>query len=482
VTADAPVAQIDSLSDPAAPMVQALDLVVLRGSMAVLRGVSLALRPGQCLHLAGANGSGKTTLLRALCGLIPPVGGTVELAGADATGDRLTAGPAVVLIPATDPLDGALTVGDQRGLWAALSDGSVGQGDWALDRAESTRVSTLSSGQRRRLTLDRLALEPPGVRLWLLDEPELALDATGRAWLKGCVARHLAAGGCVIVTAHTPPDLPVTHRATLTEGRLTGAPSLVPAPADTVPSPAAQSPGTAAPSTSEAAAPMPGIGALACRLLRRELRVGRRDMGQTITALGFLMLVAALLPIAAGPSAGQLRPAAGAILWIAVALAGLLSLERLLKPDFDRGLLDWLALSPLSLSAVAGIKAAGHAVTIGLPLALLAPVAGLMLGLPIPALLACPPLLLLGTASLSLLGSLGAALGLSSGRGALLIPVLILPLMIPILIFGAAALERIALGQPVLSPLLYLGVVQLVALALCPLLAGEALAQSIAGR
>ena len=185
-------------------------------------------------------------------------------------------------------------------------------------------------------------------------------------------------------------------------------------------------------------------------LLKRELALAWSGGGGPLLACGFFLALTAIVPLAAGGDPRVLQPVAGGIAWIALALASLLSLERLFERDFEDGALDLLALGPSPLEAVFAVKALGQWMATGLPLAVSAPVAAIALG----ADPAHAPLILLsallGGLGFAFTGALGAALALGSKRGGLLIAVVVLPLFIPPVVFGAGALERAING---LSPL-----------------------------
>ena len=184
-------------------------------------------------------------------------------------------------------------------------------------------------------------------------------------------------------------------------------------------------------------------------LFRRELALAWSGGGGPLLACGFVLCLTVLVPLAAGGDPAGLRPVAGSIAWLALALASTLSLERLFERDFEDGALDLITLGPVSLEGVVLAKATAQWLAVGVPLAVTMPLAALTLGLP-PALV---PLVLLSTGigalGFALTGALGAALALGSRRGGLLIAVVVLPLFIPPVVFGGGALERAASG---LSP------------------------------
>ena len=185
------------------------------------------------------------------------------------------------------------------------------------------------------------------------------------------------------------------------------------------------------------------------RLLARELRLSLRHGGDSVAALLFFLLVVALFPLAIGPAPETLGRLAPGIIWVSALLAALLPLDRLLGADLEDGSLDLLLLSGLSPATIAAGKAAAHWLVTGLPLLLAAAPLAIMLRMPeeaIPVLLAG---LLPGTLVLSLLGTAAAALVLGARRGGVLMPLLILPLAAPVLIFGVAAADAVSGG---LSP------------------------------
>ena len=204
------------------------------------------------------------------------------------------------------------------------------------------------------------------------------------------------------------------------------------------------------------------------RLFRRELALAWSGGGGPLLALGFYAAVTTLIPLATSASPARLAVVATGVAWVALALASLLSLERMFERDFEDGALDLISLGPLSLEAVAALKALAHWTATGAPLALAAPLAAIALGAP-PAL---APLILVtaavGGLAFAFVGGLGAALALGSRRGGLIIAVIVLPLLAPPVIFGGGALDAFAGGLPWLTGLLLLVAYTLAAAALCP--------------
>ena len=203
-------------------------------------------------------------------------------------------------------------------------------------------------------------------------------------------------------------------------------------------------------------------------LLRRELAAGWGRGGGPLFALAFYLGVAALLPLAEGPSPDRLRAVAPGAAFVALALASLLSLERLFERDFEDGALDLLALGPAPLELVAAVKCLAQWLTAGLPLGLAAPVVAIMLGAPVslaPAVLASA---LLAGLAFAVTGGIGAALTLGARRGGLLTAVIVMPLYAPPVVFGAGAVEAFAAGLDGRTGLLLLAAYTLAAVALAP--------------
>lgn len=185
-------------------------------------------------------------------------------------------------------------------------------------------------------------------------------------------------------------------------------------------------------------------------LLMRDVRLAARSGGGAALALAFFALMATLVPLGIGADLHLLARVAAGVLWVGAVLAALLSLDRLYQGDFDDGSLDLIALSPLSLEQVALAKFLAHWFSTGLPLTLLSPLLALFFGLPGAGTEMLVLSLLIGTPAVSAVGAIGASLTLSLKRGGLILPLLILPLLTPVVIFGAgavsAALDGLANG------------------------------------
>ena len=203
-------------------------------------------------------------------------------------------------------------------------------------------------------------------------------------------------------------------------------------------------------------------------LLIRDLRLAVRAGGGFGLGLAFFLIVVVLVPFGVGPDTALLSRIAPGVLWVAALLACLLSLDRIFALDFEDGSLDLLATSPLPLEGVAAVKALAHWLTTGLPLVLAAPLLGVLMNLPVPGYTALVLSLLLGTPALSVIGAFGAALTVGLKRGGLLMSLLVLPLYVPTLIFGAEVARRGAEAQDYTTPLLMLAGISAGALALLP--------------
>jgi heme exporter protein B len=209
----------------------------------------------------------------------------------------------------------------------------------------------------------------------------------------------------------------------------------------------------------------------------RDLTIAFRVGGGAGIGLMFFLAVVAVVPFAVGPDLPLLGRIGSAILWIGALLASLLGLDRIFSFDDEDGSLDLMLLSPLSLELIAAAKGAAHWVATGLPLVIVAPLLGLLLGLDANLLGAVTLSLLVGTPALTFLGLIGAALAVALPRGGLLVAVLTLPLAVPILIFGAAATDAAAGGAAFATPFKLIAALSLAFLVLGPIAAAAAIRQ-----
>ena len=214
--------------------------------------------------------------------------------------------------------------------------------------------------------------------------------------------------------------------------------------------------------------------------LRRELRLALRQGGDSLLVVMFFVLVVVLFPLGAGPEPGILSRIGAGIIWVSALLAAMLSMDRLYQSDFEDGSLELLVLSPAPLEIIVLAKAAAHWLTTGLPLIVASPLLGLLLNLEAEGIAVMLVSLTLGTPALSLVGAIGAALVLGARRGGVLISLLILPLFIPILIFGVGAVDAALLELTYRPQLMVLGALLLLAAALSPWAAAAAVRQAVA--
>ncbi len=210
-------------------------------------------------------------------------------------------------------------------------------------------------------------------------------------------------------------------------------------------------------------------------LLLRDLALATRAGGGFGLGLAFFLILATLVPLGVGPDAALLAPIGPGILWLGALLACLLSLDRIFALDHEDGSLDLLATAPIPLEGVATVKALAHWITTGLPLTVAAPALSLLLFLPAPALPWLTVSLLVGTPALSWLGTFAAALTVGLRRGSLLLSLLVLPLYIPTLVFGAEVVRRGAEGLSTATPLALLGGITLGCVAVLPFATSAAL-------
>ena len=210
-------------------------------------------------------------------------------------------------------------------------------------------------------------------------------------------------------------------------------------------------------------------------LLIRDMRLAMRAGGGFGLGLAFFLLVAVIVPFGVGPEQAVLGRIAPGILWVGALLSCLLSLDRIFALDFEDGSLDLLATSPMPLEGVVAVKSAAHWLVTGLPLVVVSPILGLLLNLAPEGYVWLLASLGLGTPALSVIGSFGASLTVGLKRGGLLMSLLVLPLYMPTLIFGAEVVKRGAQGLAVATPLALLAAITAGSLALLPFAAAAAI-------
>jgi len=223
------------------------------------------------------------------------------------------------------------------------------------------------------------------------------------------------------------------------------------------------------------------VGRLFAQTFKRDLVLAFRRKSELVNPLIFFLIVVTLFPIGVSPEPLFLAELAPGLIWVAALLSTLLSLESLFKADFEDGSLEQLLLSPQPLFMVVLAKVTAHWLMSGLALTLVAPIMAIMLFLPAEGMPGLMLSLLLGTPTLSLIGAIGAALTVGLRRGGVLISLLVLPLYIPVLIFGSSAVQAAITGLPLGGYLALLGALLALALALAPLATGAALRISVSG-
>ncbi len=182
------------------------------------------------------------------------------------------------------------------------------------------------------------------------------------------------------------------------------------------------------------------------RIVVRDVRLAFGQGGATVLAVVFFLLTVTLFPLGIGPETGVLRRIAPGVIWVAALLAAMLSLDRLFQADLEDGSLDQLALVPLPLELVAAAKCLAHWISTGLPMLAVSPLLGVLLGLNGEAYGGLLLAMAAGTPSLSLMGGIGAALTVSVRRGGVLLSLLVLPLCVPVLVFGTGAVDSAIAG------------------------------------
>ncbi len=392
------------------------DLACRRGDRLLFRGVSLRLDAGEALQVTGRNGIGKSSLLRILAGLAPAFSGAVTTAGS------------IGLVDERPALDPGWTLGSALAFWQQM-DGNGEDRHMArlgLSGLLDVPVRYLSTGQKKRAALARLLGQD--ARIWLLDEPLNGLDSHAVALVEALAARHCG-------------------------DRF---------------SPAFRAAGHGHPRPCGAR----GMSVRIRPLLKRDLTrllLGGRGSGALLPILFFLS-VAMLYPFSVGPDAPLLARTGGGVIWVAALLAAILPLDRLVEPDIEMGLFDQWALRGISEELVIAVRVLAHWLSFGPPLMLAALPAAALLGLDGQRLMLVEIGLLAGTPGLAALGVTVAALTAGLRGGAALGGLLMIPMAVPVLIFGAGSLGSGGTGGLALT-----AAASLVLLAIAPFASGAAI-------
>ena len=210
-------------------------------------------------------------------------------------------------------------------------------------------------------------------------------------------------------------------------------------------------------------------------LVQRDLLMAWRRSSDIFSVVMFFVLAVVLFPLGVGPELDTLRKIAPGIIWVAALLAAMLSLDQLFQSDADDGSLDLLLLAPIPLETIVIAKCCAHWMVTGLPLILVAPILGILLNLPLSGFAVMMVTLVISTPTISLLGSVGAALTIGARRGGVLVALLILPLLTPILIMSANAVDLALVGLNYTPLIALLGAFFLICLVICPFVAAAAL-------
>ena len=210
-------------------------------------------------------------------------------------------------------------------------------------------------------------------------------------------------------------------------------------------------------------------------LVQRDLLMAWRRSSDIFSVVMFFVLAVVLFPLGVGPELDTLRKIAPGIIWVAALLAAMLSLDQLFQSDADDGSLDLLLLAPIPLETIVIAKCCAHWMVTGLPLILVAPILGILLNLPLSGFAVMMITLVISTPTISLLGSVGAALTIGARRGGVLVALLILPLLTPILIMSANAVDLALVGLNYTPLIALLGAFFLICLVVCPFVAAAAL-------
>ena len=214
-------------------------------------------------------------------------------------------------------------------------------------------------------------------------------------------------------------------------------------------------------------------------VIKRDLRLSYRQGADLVMVLAFFIIAASLFPLGVGPDPVILGRIASGVIWVLALLSVMLSLDRIFHNDYEDGSLEQMALSPQSLYLIVLAKIIAHWITTGVPLIILAPLIGVLLNLHSDAYWALMVGLLLGTPVLSLIGSIGAALSLGARRAGLLVAMLVLPLYIPVLIFGITAIDASLNNFPIRPHLLLLASILAACIPLAPFAAAASIRQAI---
>ncbi len=222
-----------------------------------------------------------------------------------------------------------------------------------------------------------------------------------------------------------------------------------------------------------------GLGSVFWMTLKRDLLLAYRRRNDLVSPLMFFLMVATLFPLGVSPEPKFLSEVAAGVVWVAALLSTLLSMDSLFRTDFDDGSLEQMLLSPQPLALLVVAKVCAHWMISGLPLTIMSPLLGVMLFLPNEGMWPLIITLLIGTPTLSLIGAIGAGLTVGLRKGGVLITLLVLPLYIPVLIFGTGAVQAASSGLPIAGYVAILGAILALGIVLAPIAIAAALRISV---
>ena len=456
----------------------ASNLACRRGGREVFAGVSFSVASGELLAIRGRNGAGKSSLLRMVVGLVRVADGQLAL---EAAIPNSTIGEQAHYLGHQDALKPSLSVRENLQFWADfLGAGAAAIGEPLARPSGSIRsptcpppISRPGSAGASRSPASSSSRARSGCSMSRLS----ALDAVGQQSLTEFMRAHLAGGGLILAATHGALGLPAAREVWLGQASSPCGGGLgwrVGRWRDNTG--ARTSPRHPHPLPRERGRAMTALAAILVRDMRIAVRVG----GGALMGVLFFLVVAAMVPFALGPDLALLKRIGPAILWLAALLASLLALDRLFAADHEDGSLDLILMGRAPLELVVAIKGVAHWLTTGLPLVVAAPLIGLFLNLDGPAEAALVLTLLVGTPALTFIGLIGAAIAVTLRRGGLLVAVLVLPLTVPVLIFGVAAANAVSSGPvPFGTPFTILCALTLASLVVGPFAAAAALRQEM---
>ena len=455
------------------PLIEVRGLTCERGERTLFTGMSFTVAPGSLVRIAGSNGAGKTTLLRLLTGLMRPAEGEIFWRGEPILKAAQDFWRELCYIGHRNGVKDDLSVMENVLINARIASlnctpeaaraalAAVGLSDY-----EDVPAGQLSQGQRRRVALARLWLSE-SVPLWILDEPFTALDVKGVARLADLVSKHVAEGGVVMLVTHQEVPVDPKHLFVIEPERW---------------APKRRSAGDGGCGSCRSRKRCPGLKRgdakmfnLFMTILKRDLTLSLRRKSDLAQVIFFFAVVVTLVPLGVGAETNILRSIAPGVVWVAALLAALLSLPRMFATDHEDGTLEQMLVAAEPVPVIVVAKVAAHWIVTGVPMTIFATIFGVMFDLELDVTLVMVASLLIGTPVLSLVGAVGAALTLGLRAGGVLTSLLVLPLYIPVLIFGSGAATAAAMSLSPASHFMIVGGLSLFALALAPFAVAAAL-------